>query len=241
MDVTRDSATDVVTYRYVFTFKNSPEKEFKLRLDKKTLRLIEPEDRPPSPWAALKSFKCPNCPLDESQYEFCPTATNIIELTDYFKNRDSIEEVEVLVETQERKYLKQVPLYVGLSSLLGIYMVTTGCPILEKLKPMVRYHLPFASIEETTYRSVSMYLLAQFFLLRRKNKPDWNLDNLATVYNDIQLVNKNVCDKVREIIISRDAADNALVKLDYSALYIFLRLNKNILDEIESYFNAYFV
>jgi hypothetical protein len=241
MDVTRDSVNDVVTYRYVFAFKNSPEKEFKLRLDKKTLRLIEPEDRPPSPWAALKSFKCPNCPLDESQYEFCPTATNIIELTDYFKNRDSIEEVEVLVETQERKYLKQVPLYVGLSSLLGIYMVTTGCPILEKLKPMVRYHLPFASIEETTYRSVSMYLLAQFFLLRRKNKPDWNLDNLATVYNDIQLVNKNVCDKVREIIISRDAADNALVKLDYSALYIFLRLNKNILDEIESYFNAYFV
>jgi hypothetical protein len=241
MDVTRDSVNDVVTYRYVFAFKNSPEKEFKLRLDKKTLRLIEPEDRPPSPWAALKSFKCPNCPLDESQYEFCPTATNIIELTDYFKNRDSIEEVEVLVETQERKYLKQVPLYVGLSSLLGIYMVTTGCPILEKLKPMVRYHLPFASIEETTYRSVSMYLLAQFFLLRRKNKPDWNLDNLATVYNDIQLVNKNVCDKVREIIISRDAADNALVKLDYSALYIFLRLNKKILDEIESYFNAYFV
>ena len=164
-----DSVTDVVAFRYVFTFKNGPEKEYIIRLDKKTLRLIQPEDRPPSPWAALKSFKCPNCPLDESEHEFCPTATDIIELTDYFKNRDSIEEVEVLVETQERKYLKQVPLHVGLSSLLGIYMVTTGCPVLEKLKPMVRYHLPFASIEETTYRSITMYLLAQFFLFRRKS------------------------------------------------------------------------
>ncbi len=120
-------------------------------------------------------------PLDESEYEFCPSAANVIELPDYFKNRDSIEEVEVLVETQERKYLKQVPLYVGLSSLLGIYMVTNGCPVLEKLKPMLRYHLPFASIEETTYRTVTMYLLTQFFLLRRKKKPDWNLDSLATV------------------------------------------------------------
>jgi len=41
--------------------------------------------------------------------------------------------------------------------------------------------------------------------------------------------------------VDRDAAANALLKLDYSALYISLRLNKNILDEIESYFNAYFV
>jgi len=240
MDLTRDNIADVITFRHVFSFKNGTEKEFNIRLDKKTLRLIQPEDMPPSPWAALKSFKCPNCPLDESQYEFCPTATKIIELIDYFKNRESIEEVEVLVETQERTYLKQVPLHVGLSSLLGIYMVTTGCPILERLKPMVRYHLPFASIEETTYRSVTMYLLAQFFLFRKKNKPDWNLDNLSAIYNDIQIVNKNVCDKLREII-SRDATANALVKLDYSALYISLRLNKNILDEIESYFNAYFV
>jgi hypothetical protein len=240
MDVTRDSATDVIAFRLVFTFKNGEEKEFKIRLDKKTLRLIEPEDRPPSPWAALENFKCPNCPLDESQYEFCPTATNIIELIDYFKNRESIEEVEVLVETQERKYLKKVPLQTGLSSLLGIYMVTTGCPILEKLKPMVRYHLPFASMEETAYRSVTMYLLAQFFLQRRGIMPDWNLDNLAAIYNDIQIVNNNVCDKLQKII-NRDAAANALLKLDYSALYISLRLNENILDEIKSYFNAYFV
>ncbi len=239
MDVTRNSVTEIVTFRYVFTFKNNLEKEFKIRLDKKSLHLIRQEYGLPPPWAALKNFKCPNCPLDESKCEFCPTAINIVELVDYFKNIESIEEVEVLVETEERRYLKQVPLHVGLSSLLGIYMVTSGCPILEKLKPMVRYHLPFASIEETTYRSVSMYLLAQYFLLRRKNEPDWNLDNLAAIYNDIQTVNKNVCDKIQEVI-DGDAAANALVKLDYSALYISLRLNKKILNEIESYFNAYF-
>jgi hypothetical protein len=240
MDAARGNITDVITFRYVFTFKNGIEKEFKIRLDNKTLRLIQAEDKPPSVWAALKNFKCPNCPLDESKYEFCPIATNIIELIDYFKNRESIEEVDLLVETQERKYLKHVPLQAGLSSLLGIYMVTAGCPILEKLKPMVRYHLPFATVEDTTYRVVTMYLLAQFFLCRQGKEPDWDLKNLTKIYNDIQAVNKNVCDKLSEII-SRDAAANALVKLDYPALYISLRLNKNILDEIESYFNAYFV
>lgn len=240
MDVHRDGVADVIPFRFVFTFKDGLVKEYNIRLDKKTLRLIQPEEKPPSPWALLKNFKCPNCPLNESQHEFCPTATHIIELIDWFKNRESIEEVIVLIETRERAYLKKVPLYIGLSSLLGIYMVTTGCPILERLKPMVRFHLPFASVEETTYRSVTMYLLAQFFLQRRKNKPDWNLENLASIYNDIQIVNKNICDKLQEIT-SRDAAANALVKLDYSALYISLRVNKNILDEIETYFNAYFV
>jgi Domain of unknown function (DUF6901) len=240
MDANRLCVMDVIPFRFVFNFKDGLQKEYDIRLDQKTLRLIQPEEKRPSPWALLKDFKCPNCPLDESQHEFCPTATNIIELIDHFKNRESIEEVEVLVETQERTSMKEVPLSVGLSSLLGIYMVTTGCPILEKLKPMVRFHLPFASAVETTYRSVTMYLLAQFFLQRRKNEPDWNLEHLASIYNDIQVVNKNICDKLQKII-SGDAAANALVKLDYSALYITLRLNRNILDEIETYFNAYFV
>ncbi|MBN1847994.1 MAG: hypothetical protein JW932_05360 [Deltaproteobacteria bacterium] len=240
MGVAKDTATDIIVFRYVFTFNDGPEKEYIIKLDKQTLCLIQTGDRPPSPWAALKHFKCPNCPLDGLQYEFCPTATNLIQLIDDFKDRESIEEVEVLIETPERRYIKQVPLQTGLSSLLGIYMVTTGCPILEKLKPMVRYHLPFPSMEETTYRSVTMYLLAQFFFQRKGHKPDWNLNNLAAVYNDIQVVNKNIRDKLLEIA-NKDATANALVKLDYSALYISLRLNRNILDEIESYFNAYFV
>jgi len=50
-------------------------------------------------------------------------------------------------------------------------------PIFEKLKPMVRFHLPFASIEETKYRAISMYLLAQYFLYQQGSQPDWDLKN----------------------------------------------------------------
>ena len=37
-------------------------------------------------------------------------------------------------------------------------MALSGCPVLEQLKPMARFHLPFASVEETIYRAASMYL-----------------------------------------------------------------------------------
>ena len=69
-----------------------------------------------------------------------------------FKDSISYEEVEVFITTKARTYMKRTTLQKGLSSLLGIYMVTSGCPTMEKLKPMVRYHLPFATEEETKYR-----------------------------------------------------------------------------------------
>ena len=50
----------------------------------------------------------------------------------------------------------------GVSSLLGVIMTTSGCPIMAQLKPMVRFHLPFASLEETIFRMVSMHLVAQY-------------------------------------------------------------------------------
>ena len=55
-------------------------------------------------------------------------------------------------------------------SLIGIYMVTSGCPIMDKLRPMARFHLPFASTEETIYRAISTYLLGQYFLEQKGKK-----------------------------------------------------------------------
>lgn len=114
-------------------------------------------------WTELKNFKCPNCLLVENEYKYCPIAVNIIDLIDFFKT-SSYPEVNVIVDTEIRRYSKHPSLQKGISSLMGIYMVTSGCLIMEKLKPMVRYHLPFATLEETSYRMVSMDLLAQYFL-----------------------------------------------------------------------------
>ncbi len=67
---------------------------------------------------------------------------------------------------QDRLFL-QVPEWVddpaGLSPLIGIVMTTSGCPVMEHRNPMERFHLPFATLEETIFGMVSMYLLVQHY------------------------------------------------------------------------------
>ena len=118
-------------------------------------------------------------------------------------------------------------------------MVASGCPIMEKLKPMVRYHLPFATLRETQYRVISMYLLAQYFKYRRGKKPDWELKDLVTVYNEVQIVNKAFFQRLAHIKI-KDATLNALIKLDMFAKHISVLVNKDALDEMECLFKGYF-
>jgi hypothetical protein len=100
--------------------------------------------------------------------------------------------------------------------MIGIYMVTSGCPILSNLKPMVRFHLPFASIEETIYRSASTYLLGQYFKMKKGLQPDWNLTGLAEIYKEIQKVNIGMAARIRSIS-PKDANINAIVELDVFA------------------------
>ena len=100
-----------------------------------------------------------------------------------FGDRISYDVVDVTVESRERLYVKeQISIEHAVSSLLGIIMATSGCKDLDMLKPMVKFPLPFASIEETIYRAASMYLLAQYFRHKRGLVPDWDMAGLSSVY-----------------------------------------------------------
>ncbi len=156
-----------INFKYKFTSVNGGEKIINTNLDRKTMSLMLPQRETYPEWTELKYFKCLNCSLDGNLQKYCPIALSIIDLVDIFKNAVSYEEVEVQIETEARNYTRRTSLQSGLSSLMGIYMVTSGCPVMEKLKPMVCHHLPFATPEETLYRVTSMYLLAQFFLYKK--------------------------------------------------------------------------
>lgn len=233
-----DNYNKIITYQYKFTFCDGSIKEFNLRLDGKTLNLIQAGRKTYPEWTKLEFYKCPNCPLNGEMYKDCPVAVSLIDLVDSFKGSISCEEVDVTIETEARRYMKHASLQKGLSSLIGIYMVTSGCPIMEKLKPMVRHHLPFATEEETKYRAISMYLFAQFFIYKRGGEPDWDLRRLVKIYEDVRIVNKNFCKRLANIRIE-DASINALVILDCFADSVAFSINKDMLDEIELLFNAY--
>jgi len=234
-----DNQNKIITFRYKFIFSEGAEKEFFVKLDKNSLDLIKTKKDTPPRWTELKSFRCKHCPLDGKQHTHCPVAVNLADLVEFFRDSISYNEVYLLIESEDRNYSKLTTLQQGISSLAGIYMVTSGCPIMEKLKPMVRFHLPFATIEETEYRAISMYLLAQYLLHRKGLSPDWEMKNLVKIYDDVKIVNRNFCQKLSEIHI-QDAVINALAKLDLFAQNVNLMLIKDKLDEIELLFKPYF-
>lgn len=230
--------TDTITFHYTFRFDDGTEKAFNVHLDPQTLRVILHAPLPPPAWTALTCRQCPNCPLDTARVAHCPVAVNLAEVIQFFQQSISHEEVEVTIQSRERTYAKRVSLQRGLSSLMGIYMVTSGCPVLDKLKPMVRYHLPFANPEETQYRVLSMYLLAQYFVQQHGGTPDWELTQLPGIYSEIQIVNRAFCDRLRTLQ-GEDAVPNAIVILDNFAGGITFNLDTAALDKTERLFAAY--
>jgi len=222
---------------YLFTFGHDKVKEFTVRLNRKNLALVrEREDAPPA-WAALDSHRCDNCPLDAAKTRHCPVALNMAGIVSEFADFFSYETVHVNVTTQERTYSKATTLQEGLSSLIGIIMVTSGCPVMEKLKPMVRFHLPFASIEETVFRMVSMYLVAQYFRKMEGRLADWDLEGLKKIYDDVGRVNMSFAARLKDAAVN-DANVNALVNLDVFAKMVPLTAEE-MLAEIREYFAAY--
>jgi hypothetical protein len=126
----------------------------------------------------------------------------------------------------------------GVTSLVGIYMVGSGCAILGKLKPMVRFHLPFTTLEETKYRVLSMYLLAQYLIARRGRRPDWRLEHLVQLYEDLHAVNEHLLHRLTRLDPS-DPGSNALLLLKALSYAVAFSVDQRLLDEVERLFTAY--
>lgn len=229
---------DNIKYNYKFKFKSGEEQEFKIELDRYSLNLIQKGEAYCPKWTKLSCCKCPNCTLDGRKYEFCPIAVNLEDIIDYFSVFTSSEPVEVIVTANERTYSEEVPLQQGVSSLIGIYMVTSGCPVMEKLKPMVRFHLPFATLEETMYRAISMYLVSQYFLSRHGGKPVWDLKKLTEVYDDVKKVNVSFLKRLKTID-TKDSNLKAVVVLDYFAQIVNFSIDSKMVDDLHYLFEGY--
>ncbi len=227
-----------ISFRYTFTFEDDSKETFDVNLNPDTLDLqAEPHDPYPT-WTDLQYHQCPNCPLDPTTHPQCPIAANMAELSSFFSNVVSYNETDVEIVTEDRSYFKHTSIQQALASLMGIYMVTSGCPIMDKLRPMARSHLPFATLEETSYRVISMYLTAQFILYRKGHTPDWDLNHLTDLYNDIRIINQNYFKRL-QAFANKDANTNALIILNTFADYISLTIDDSMLKELENFFSAY--
>jgi len=225
-----------IRFVYTYKFKDSSTKHFDIRLDASTLLLIakRPENLPL--WALLPFNKCAICPLSEQDHIYCPVSANLAGIVEEFKNFVSHESVSVTVACEERFYGKETTVQGGLSPLLGIIMTTSGCPIMEQLKPMVRFHLPFASLDETIFRGVTMFLTAQYFRHQDGKDPSWSLDGLGAIYSEVGQVNRDFANRMRAAA-KKDANVNALVNLDVFASMMALAV-EDTLGRLKPYFSA---
>src|SRR5881396_1438965 len=225
-----------IRYLYKFRFANGTEKDFEVLLDAQTLELVSDHRTPNPAWTKLDYFQCENCPLGK-EVEYCPVAVNLSRLVESFKDAVSTETTNVTVQTAERVYARQTTLHKGLSSIIGIYMVTSNCPVMDKLRPNVRFHLPFGSLEETVYRAVSMYLTAQYLLMRQGKTPDWDLKKLVEIYKAVTHVNRGISNRLSSAS-EEDANMNAVVILSAYAEMVPFSIEHR-LAELEYIFSEY--
>jgi hypothetical protein len=224
---------------YLFKFKDKKEKHVHVCLNPQTLDLIAeiPENLPA--WTNLDFHQCPNCLLTIQTSPKCPVAVHLVKLIESFEHLQSYDIILVEIMTPERITYNETSAQKGLSSLIGLIMATCGCPHTAFLRPMARFHLPFANALETTFRAVSMYLVAQYFRRKQGMDIDMELKGLKKIYSNIQLINVSMAERLRAIT-DKDVALNALVILDSFAQLIPFSIDES-LDEIRHFFTSYLI
>jgi hypothetical protein len=210
---------------YVFAMADGRSFRFEVRPDRPATSL--PDGLAEAEWTRLAFHQCPGCPLDTAQHRHCPAALDLQAIAGAFRDLISYEQTRVEVTTPERTFVKQCDVQTGLRALMGLVMATSGCPVLAKLKGLAHYHLPFATVEETTFRTVSLYLLRQYFVHRDGGTPDLELRGLLEFYERLQDLNQAFQERLRAAS-QRDANLNAINSLFALAAVVAIALEEHL-------------
>jgi hypothetical protein len=226
-------------YQYEFIFDGGRVEIFDLAFDPATLNLEPLGATISEAWTRLTNYQCPSCPLTEAEFPQCPAARNLAFILLRFKDDISYKKVCTRVKTEARVTEKSGSLQECLSPLMGLIMATSGCPILEMLKPMAFTHLPFATDDETLFRAVSTYLFGQYFRAIEGLAPDWNLGHFKAMYQRISDINGAFSERLR-VLQGNDANINALIILDtFAQIGSFTGIGEWI-RKTRNFFSAYF-
>lgn len=202
-----------IFYNYKFDFPDGNQKQFHIDFDKTKLQSNVISENHYPDWAQLEFNQCNICPLTSEESLYCPLIVNLVPIIYWCKDLASYDEVNVTVTSLEREVRAQTTLTRAVSSLLGLLMSSSACPKMKFLRPMARFHLPFATHEETLFRSVSASFLSNYFNNNENISDDDVLIELKQQYKELQDLNRFIAERIR-YAIKRDAAVNAIVLLD---------------------------
>jgi hypothetical protein len=231
------ATVDTISVKYCFGLPDGGQEVFDLRFDAESFGLLASVPETPPSWTALDFHQCPNCTLSAADHPYCPLVVNIVDIVKRFGDLVSHDEIRLEVVTEERCVSQVTTAQRGICSLMGLLIATGGCPHTAVFRPMARFHLPLASEEETAYRVTSMYLLAQYYLMKAGKEASFELDGLRQVYDRVHMVNASVAKRLRAATTA-DASVNALIMLDVFAMGIPFTIEDS-LEDIRRLFLAY--
>ncbi|HEY0721161.1 MAG TPA: hypothetical protein VGE50_07900 [Gammaproteobacteria bacterium] len=225
-----------IEYRYTFLFPSGRKEEFVIKLHGSTLEPAALEPAPLPDWTKLDFKQCPNCTLS-LKITHCPLAARLAPVVERMGDVTSYEDVEVRVTLDERSVTRSLTAQEGISAMMGVITATSGCPHMVFFKPMARFHLPFANIEETYYRAASMYMLAQYYRWQSELGVDLDLKGLHHFYGEVAKVNKGIAERLRSER-REDGTINALVLLDMFVKSLPLTID-DVLAQLKPLFEPY--
>jgi hypothetical protein len=201
---------------------------FQIDLNRPVLAGSFPEDGPAAPplWTRLAFHRCENCSLAATQLH-CPPAVDAAPILDKFSHLPSTVRVKVTMRNSERICIKETDAQMGLQALLALVMASSACPILSRLRSQALFHLPFASIDETLYRTVGDYLIKQYFVMKDGGQPDFALAGLDALYRDLATLNVHFFSRIKEAC-TRDANLNAVVVLRSLSEIVSMSLDERL-------------
>ena len=219
---------------YRFDLPDGSQKTLEFSFDPSDFRLSNAAPEPAPFWAELKYNQCANCPLSAAEHSHCPAALQMAWAIEPLKALVSFETVGVTVTQPERTIYAETTVQQAMSSVLGLIMATSGCPWTDRLRPMARFHLPFASEIETVYRSVCMFLLARELAGAGSIRGFAALEEL---YENLHVVNRDMSRRLGAATRA-DPARNAMALLDAYTTLLPAALESS-LEELKPLFDAW--
>jgi len=199
------------TISYVFHLAQGRTERIALNFDADSFLLQIDPALPKESWIGLDFKKCAHCPLTAVSHPLCPFARALGGFIHGFDTFYSYDRAVVEVVTAQRTIVAERPLQDAMASILGLIGATSGCPHLAFLRPMARFHLPFASEQETLVRVFSLHLLGNY--LRSDGDGAAGVGGLEAMYREVVQVNVGMAERIRAAF-AKDAVVNAIVILD---------------------------
>lgn len=218
--------------KYIFKVSDSHSFEYEIDLNRNHNYINQ--DITNKDWVKLEFSKCSICTLSAADFKVCPVVYELYDISEFFNNLKSYELVETIVITDERIYSKKTDAQSAMNSLIGLVMATSECPILSRLKSMAYFHLPFASYEDTLIRTLSFYLIKQYFNYQNGGEADLNLIGLKELYKNLSIVNQCLNERLSKASKTDSNANAIFIFFSISNLVEF-SINEKMKD-IEKYF-----